>query len=193
MTWDTNTSILAQLETFSAGTAWGSLVTHFEPPLTRYAKRSGLSAGVVADVVQATLVAFAEGYRAGKYDRNRGRLSAWLYGILKREIASTRRKATLDPMEALDTARERELSTPEGELEAIWEEEWRRSILERSFERVRQEVEPLTWDSFAMQTFEQLSVDDVAERLGLPRTRVYNAKHRIMKRVRELVIEFEDA
>lgn len=41
MTWNTNTAMLAQLETVSAATAWTSLFEHFEPPLKRQAQRSG--------------------------------------------------------------------------------------------------------------------------------------------------------
>ena len=70
MTWSTNTSILSQLETFSAQTAWVSLVEHFERPLARYAQRSGLAPDAVQDAVQETLLAFAEAYRRGTFDRS---------------------------------------------------------------------------------------------------------------------------
>ena len=193
MAWNTNTSILAQLETFSADTAWTSLVEHFERPMTRFARRSGLQESSVADVVQATLIAFAEGYRQGKYDRGRGRLSSWLYGILKHEIAAARRMAFSERAQSLDSDLQAGQVIADDTLDAIWAEEWRRAILERGFERIRKETEPSTWECFALQTFEGLSAEEVAARLGLPRTRVYNAKHRIIKRLRELALEYEDA
>lgn len=193
MEWDTNTSILAKLETFSAKTAWGSLVEHFERPMSRFARRSGLAENSIADVVQSALIAFADGYRQGKFDRARGRLSAWLYGILKREIASARRAAALDRAMPLDSQVLDEASSPEVASDEIWQEEWRRAILERGFERVRQEVDASTWECFALQTFHGLSAHEVAARFDWPRTRVYNAKHRIIKRLRELTIELEDA
>jgi RNA polymerase sigma factor (sigma-70 family) len=193
MTWNTSTSILARLETFSAETAWSSLAEHFERPLTRYAQRSGLSADAVQDAVQETLVAFAQAYRSGSYDRGRGRLSTWLFGIARREVASARRKAALNPVAALDTAQERDAPDDDDALERIWDEEWRRALLERCVERVRQEVEPATWECFALQTFQGLGAGEVAARLQLPHTRVYNAKHRVARRLRELAREFDDA
>lgn len=193
MTWNTNTSILSRLETFSADTAWTSLAEHFEQPLTRYARRFGLSQDVVQDVVQETLVAFAEKYRRGAYDRTRGRLSGWLFGIARHEVAAARRKAALDPVGALDSEQERDHPDRDDAPERIWEEEWRRATLERCTERVREEVEPATWECFSMQIFGGLDADEVAARMDLPLTRVYNAKHRVSRRLRELAREFEDA
>lgn len=193
MTWNTNTSILARLETFSAKTAWTSLSEHFELPLKRYALRAGLSQEAVQDVVQDTLIAFAEAYRRGAYDRSRGRLSGWLFGIARLEVAGVRRKVAIHRDETLSTAREGSLIPDEEALEGIWEEEWRRAILERCIETVRQEVEPITWECFALQAFEGLNGDEVAERMSIPRTRVYNARHRVSRRMRELALEYEDA
>ena len=192
MPWNTNTSILARLETFSAETAWTSLTEHFEPPLTRYARRAGLSPEAARDAVQDTLVAFAEAYRRGTFDRTRGRLSGWLFGIARREVAAARRRAALDPVRRLESTQERRHPDPEDALEGIWEEEWRRAILERCIETVRAEVEAATWECFALQVFEGLGAEEVAARAGVPRTRVYNAKHRVARRLRELAREFED-
>lgn len=193
MTWNTNTAILARLETFSEETAWTSLVEHFEIPLTRHAQRSGLPPDAVHDVVQEILVAFALAYRKGAYDSTRGRLSAWLYGIARREVAAARRKACLDPAMAMDSAQERNVLDDDDALERIWEEEWRRAILERCIKRVREEVQPSTFECFALQTFEGLGADEVAARLGISLTIAYNSKHRVSRRLQELAREYEDA
>jgi len=193
MTWNTSASILARLQTFSSETAWSSLAEHFERPLHRYARRAGLTPEQAADAVQDTLVAFAQAYRAGGYDAARGRLSAWLFGIARREVASLRRAVARDPVGALDSVVERDTPEDEDALERIWDEEWRRAVLERCIERVRHEVEPATWECFALQTFEGLSAEAVAQRMGVPHTRVYNAKHRVSRRMRELAHEFNDA
>lgn len=160
--------------------------------MTRYARRSGLSPDAVADVVQEILIAFAEGYRRGAYDRGRGRLSSWLFGIARREVAAARRKAALDPVRALESAEERNYPDQDDALVRIWEEEWRRAIVERCIARVRSELEPATWECFALQVFEGLDAEQVAERTGLPRGRVYDAKYRVSRRLRELEREYED-
>lgn len=66
-------------------------------------------------------------------------------------------------------------------------------MLERCIERARCEVEPATWECFSLLTFDGLDAAEVAARMNLPRTRVYNAKSRVARRLRELALEFEDA
>jgi RNA polymerase sigma factor (sigma-70 family) len=192
--WETNTAILARLETFSDEVAWASLVAHFDAPLTRYVQRSGLAADKVQDVVQETLIAFAMAYRRGAYDRARGRLSAWLFGIARHELASARRKAALDPVLALDSQQVRDLPDVHGNAcEAIWEEEWRRAITERCIARARRELEPATWECFALQVFEGRGAEEVAARMNLSHARVHDAKYRVTRRLRQLEQHFEDA
>jgi RNA polymerase sigma factor (sigma-70 family) len=193
MTWNTNTSILARLETYSDDSAWTGLVTHFQKPLTRYVGRAGVPAALVPDVVQETLVAFAAAYRGGDYDRSRGSLSSWLFGIARNQIASARRRAALDPVVAFEASREQGFPDPAGDVfEAIWEEEWRRAVTERCIERVRGEIAPGVWECFALQVFEGLRAEEVADRLGLSRARVYDIKYRVTRRLREIEREHED-
>ena len=75
----------------------------------------------------------------------------------------------------------------------FWEEEWRRAIYERALRQVRFEVEPRTYEIFRLLVFEQRAARDVAERLSVHHTQVYNAKHRILKRLGQLAAEYEDA
>lgn len=124
MSWDTNTSILVRLETFSARTAWTTLAAHFEKPLSRYARRAGLAQSAIPDVVQATLVAFALAYRSGSYDRSRGRLSSWLFGIARREVAGARRRSALEAEHAPVSMRDEGIPEEEDPLEEIREHEW---------------------------------------------------------------------
>lgn len=193
MTWNTNTAILAKLETFSAETAWSGLVEQFEQPLMRYAQRMGLSAATSKEVVQESLLAFAEAYRAGSYDRTKGRLSGWLFGIARNRVAQARRKAAVEPVGRLGTTAAINHLDSVNDLERAWEEEWRRAILQRCIQRVRTEIDPETWECFSMFVLENLGAEAVATRLNVPLTRIYNVKHRVSRRLRELALEFEDA
>jgi DNA-directed RNA polymerase specialized sigma24 family protein len=53
--------------------------------------------------------------------------------------------------------------------------------------QVRKEVEPATSRAFEMLVLESRSVEDAARELGLTANAVTIAKHRVGKRVRELV------
>jgi RNA polymerase sigma factor (sigma-70 family) len=194
MNWETNTALLARLETFSDAEAWATLVAHFDAPLRRYVQRSGLAVDMVQDVVQETMIAFATAYRRGAYDRERGRLSAWLFGIARHEVAAARRKAALDPALALDSQQARDLPDSHGDAcGAIWDEEWRRAIMVRCIERARRELEPSTWACFALQVFDGHGTEEVAARMNLSHARVHDAKYRVTRRLRQLERHFEDA
>ncbi len=109
-------------------------------------------------------------------------------------MASARRKSALDPERALSSAQERDLADhSEGDLERIWEEEWRRAVTGRCIERARKELEPATWECFDLQVFQGLDTEQVAARMNLPRAQVYDAKYRVSRRLRELERQFEDA
>ncbi len=198
MSWETHTSILQQLRTFSARSAWNALADEFREPLVRFGERAGLPRDRAEDAAQETLTAFAQGFRAGRYERSKGRLRSWIFGIARRQVSSARRSAALDPVAARGTDESPSLllagaAPVQGDLEGIWEEEWQRSVLDRCLRRIQSEVGPETYQAFHLATFEGLSADEVAARLNVPRSRVYNAKHRVAARLRELALEIEDA
>lgn len=72
-----------------------------------------------------------------------------------------------------------------------WEEEWERALLDQCLDRVRREVEPGTHAAFEAVVRLGLSAGDAARDLGVPVTVVYNAKHRVLTRIRELREQFE--
>lgn len=191
MTWTTTSVVLEKLHDYDERTAWTLLVEHYRDLLVRYARRSGLSAADAQDAAQEALMAFAEAYRAGRYSRERGRLKHWLFGIARRQILSVQRRgrgpAALPP-EAVD-----ELAAASDPLEQVWEEEWQRTVFERAIEQVRSEVQTKTFEIFRLSALEQWTTDRIAGELEVATTQVYNAKHRVMKRLSELVGAYEDA
>jgi DNA-directed RNA polymerase specialized sigma24 family protein len=57
---------------------------------------------------------------------------------------------------------------------------------------VRTEVEPATMRALELVVGGSLSAAEAASRIGVPVKAVYNAKHRVLKRIRELRVELED-
>eukprot|EP00913_Durusdinium_trenchii_P006239 g5851.t1 len=84
MPWITTTIMLERLSD-AQDSAWEELATHFRAPVHHFAIRLGLNESAAEDVVQSTLLAFISAYRDGRYEKDRGRLSSWLFGIAYRE------------------------------------------------------------------------------------------------------------
>lgn len=191
--WDTHSVLLDKLARFDEASAWGLVDATFRAPLGALATRAGLDGGAAQDAVQDILVTFAAGLRAGRYDRTKGRLSAWLFGIARVEIANAlRRQARRAEGDKRCTDDASLSEVVDDEFEQRWNEEWERHLLRRCLARVQLEVEPATYGIFVAAVLSGESAQAVARRHGVPITVVYNTKSRVAKRLHELRSELED-
>jgi len=194
MDWNTTSTILDGLREGPGNYAWQRLCSRFRPPVVAFARDMGLSFADAEDVAQETLAAFAEAYRRGRYDRTRGRLSHWLFGFAYRHAAHARHRLARDGQArapgALDRVDEARL-IDEAEATLSWDRRWEEALLEQCLQRVAQEVEPETFRAFHLVVVLNRPPADAAEVLAVPIKMVYNAKHRVLKRIRELRAEYE--
>ncbi len=191
--WITTAGMLEALKDFNDD-AWLRLDRCFRAPVQRFAKKLGLRPEEADDVAQEALLAFASGLRKGNYDPERGRLSSWLFGIAYRKVLKARRKWHTDAKygRGQNTIFWQEIPG-EDEASQTWERLWQQHVFKRCLERVREEVRPRTFRAFELVAIENRSAEDVAAELGITRNAVFIAKHRILKRMRELQKELEDA
>lgn len=151
----------------------------------------GLNETDAADVSQETLTCFVKDYRDRRYDRDQGRLRSWLIGIARCRVADQRRVA----------GRRREFRgesalaalPDESDVEAIWEAEERRVIFERAVCELRQSTRfnVRTIEAFERVVLRQESVEVVSGEMGLTPQEIYNAKNRVVGRLREIVKRYE--
>jgi RNA polymerase sigma-70 factor (ECF subfamily) len=193
--WLTTSTLLERLRNFDDAVAWQRIQSRFQRPVIALAEKLGLSRADAEDVAQETLAAFADGVRRGTFDRSKGRLSAWLFGIAYRQAAGARRKRGRVPAGALDGSPDSMLAKiPEAsDFAAAWDAEWERTVLDQCLAQVRQEVEPQTFEAFRLAVLENQSTESTCAATGLSREAVYVAKHRVLKRIREARSELEDA
>lgn len=187
MEWVTTSTILHDLRESNDGDAWARFVGRFHRPIVRFSRQMGHSAADAEDVAQETLAAFLQAYRRGKYDRLKGRLSHWLFGIAVRQSRRALRQG------ARAAAATRNLSARAGadagsdaaEVSRLWEEEWEDAMLAECLRQVRTEVEPQTFRIFEQVVLEGRAPAGVAASLNLSLTKVYNCKHRVITRLRK--------
>jgi len=194
MEWITTSTVLSNLRDFANHAAWDRFVARFREPIFRFARSAGLGHNDADDVAQETLVAFAEAYRNGRYDPAKGRLSQWLFGIAHRKTLDQRRREARQPRAHGSSQVDSISNLPiadEASLLLSWDQEWEQAILEQCLAQVRQEVEPVTYQAFELVVRESRDAAQAAETLGVNVKLVYNAKHRILRRIRELRAEFE--
>ena len=190
----TSTTLLDGLRDPANRTIWNQYVDRYRPLVVRFCSRLGLESNDAEDVAQTSLVDFSQTYVAGGYERERGRLRDWLYGIVRNRIRNHRRSESVRELPV-----DHEPEGPLGALAAredlgeIWEEEWRDAILRFCLREVQREVDEPTYRAFELFALEERSASEVAQELGLTPNAVYGAKRRIMERLKELRPRLEEA
>ncbi len=174
-------------------TTWCAFVDRFRPALLRFARHHDLSADEAEDVVQETLVDFLRAYRAGQYDRDRGRLRGWLFGIAHRRVLNAHRRRGRGPRPMPPGQRTAVLeSLPDkAALQQSWDESWEQAVVAHCLEHVRREIEPRTLEAFEAFALRGQPAAAVAREFSMSENAVYVAKHRVMKRLSELRTAFE--
>lgn len=183
----TGTTLLEGLRDPANQTIWTQYVERYRPMIVRYAKRRGLDAEDAEDVAQTSLLAFSDGYRDGRYDRSKGRLRSWLFGIVANEVRAKRRKQEI-PRDGEDAL----AGVEADDGQSAWDEEWQRAVLRECLAQARSEVQPETWRAFELFALEGRSAESVASELATTANAVFLAKRRILARMRELRPLMED-
>ena len=152
----------------------------------------GLGQDDAAEVAQDALAAFCEEYRAGRYDRDRGRLRSWLFTLARTRAAHIHRQR--------DRARGQQEEVPDPEqladdhrLDEVWEEEWRSAVVRQGLRVLREttRTEPRSVRAFELLCLEERPAEGVARELGMSTNAVYVAKHRVLERLRDILRRLE--
>jgi len=182
----TSTTLLNGLRDPANQTIWSQYVDRYRPLVVRFCGRLGLEANDAEDVAQTSLLDFSQTYVAGGYERERGRLRDWLYGIVRNRIKNFRRRKDREvPADPAADGPFAELAA-RADLDEIWEEEWRDAVIRQCLREVRREVEEQTYRAFELFAIQERPADEVAAELGVTPNTVYGAKRRVMERLREL-------
>ncbi len=186
----TSTSLLEGLRDPENHAVWDAYVARYRPLIVRFARRGGVPEGEAEDVAQTALLEFSRALLDGRYDRDRGRLRAWMFGIVERQVSRWRERVRAREVPTADASaageRLRDLADRE-DPEAAWEDEWRQAILRQCLEEIRREVQPATFAAFERFALHGRPAQEVAAELGITANAVFGAKRRILERVGELM------
>ena len=193
MEWITTTQVLETLKTSDNAVVWQGFRDNFFPIIVNFARHIGLNPTDAEDAAQNTILEFLKAYRGGKYDREKGRLSHWLFGLARNVILHYRSNRSPELLISDKTS-----ETPywngvidEESAQKTWTMEWRKVLLAKCLNRARQELDKKTFQAFELYALSEMSVEEVAQKLGMSENAVYIAKTRVVNRLRQLEQEFE--
>lgn len=187
----TTTALLHGLADPNDQRAWMELDARSRPVMLGVARRIGLTENEAEDAVQAAMVRFLEAYREGLYQRERGRLSAFLITILRARAIDTRRRTvtrreTAAPVEAVERFSQLDLSQ-------IWLDERQNHLLRQALTELREGgADEQMLAAFELFGVRGVAIGEVTDRLGMSREEVYNAKYRVTKRLQPIVARLDE-
>ncbi len=191
----TSTTLLCGLRDKSNQMVWGQFVARYRPTIVLFGLRAGLDGHESEDAAQHTMIAFAAAYAEGKYDRTRGRLRDWLFGMAANRIKKAfrqRRDREVHIVAASDTTGFFERVPGRSNLEDLWEQEWQAAVIRQCINEVKANFAERTMRAFELFALDGKPAREVATELGINENAVFLAKHKILKRIREVRPRIEE-
>lgn len=188
MQWVTTTQILDDLKFSDNAAAWKTFTDHFYPVIFGFAKKMGLSSTDAEDAAQETIFQFFRLYRADRFQREKGHLSHWIFGVARNVIRDYIKKKPKE-YKVPDNHDQTSFWAAVPDEKAIlhtWQMQWQREILSRCLRQARNEVDEKTFRAFEMYAIAQRPVKTVCEELDMTPNAVYIAKNRVLSKMREL-------
>lgn len=172
---------------------WIEFDARYRPIVEAIARRMGLDASDASDVAQETMLQFLKEYQAGRYDRDRARLRAWLVALARTRVAAVYRARA---RRRIDRGESAVVQLPdEAEMTIMWDAERRTVILREAIRELRSatKLKEHTIQAFELLTMQSMPPAAVAEQLEISVDEVYLAKSRVAKRLREIIAKIESA
>jgi RNA polymerase sigma-70 factor (ECF subfamily) len=175
--------------------AWSRLVEVFGPIVYRWCRQSGLSGHDASDVVQEVFASVSRGI--GNFHRSQADQSFrnWLATITRNRVRDFHRRSAKQPHAAGGTEAHVEfqnLADPiqSNDLDAtISSADLEGEISRRVLDLVRSEFEERSWLAFHKTAVMGKLPIDVAKELGISVAAVYQAKSRVLRRLRQLLAD----
>ncbi|GIK16224.1 MAG: hypothetical protein BroJett003_11880 [Planctomycetota bacterium] len=181
-------TLLQRIRDPSDYSAWREFDRIYRPKMVGYAVSRGVQPSDAEDIAQQASEGVLRGL-ANFEHRRMGSFWAWLRIIVERRVQDHFRKR--HEIQATSMFLEAQPSD-DPSLTALWDWQRRTELLRYCVMRVRNEVAPSTFAAFCALAVEGRCADAVASDLGINISQVYVAKHRVIRRIRELFNELSD-
>src|SRR6266700_2576542 len=200
----TRWTLIERLKNWDDQESWRQFFETYWRLIYGVAIKSGLTHPEAQDVVQETVMSVCKNMQNFKADPAYGSFKAWLLNLTRWRITDQfrKRRRGVNAKEELPRAASNgdATSTPVDErvpdpggnaLEAIWNDEWERHIVDAALEKVKQQSSAKHDQIFFLQAIKQIPSAKSAETLDVKVDQVYLSKHRLTKVFEEALKELE--
>jgi len=184
----TTTLLLDRLHDSRDEEAWRTFDLRFRGVIVTTARRFGLPDPDAEDAAQETMLQAVREYRAGGYDRTKGRLSSWIVGIAHHRIIDALRRSR--SRGARETAGEpSDMPVAPDTIARAFEDALERKIFTDAWEHVlsEQRLTPPTLRAFELTALRGVPAAEAAKACDMTTEQVYVARTRVARRLRDVV------
>ncbi len=180
----TRQSLLSRLKDWNDQESWKVFFDTYWKLIFNAAIRAGLTQAEAQDVVQETVIAVSKNLPKFEYDPAKGSFKTWLMRQTRWCIIAQFRKRmpikkslnrTATDTETIDRVPDPRVPA----LDALWDEEWEKNLLDAALNRVKAKVDGKHFQIFDLCLRKNWPVSKVASDLHITTARVYLIKHRV--------------
>lgn len=186
----TSTNLLARVRAHDE-IAWRQLAELYGPLVYDWCRRARLQPADAADVVQEVFRGVLAGISAFDHQRDGATFRGWLRSITRHKLIDLARRREKQPLASGGTTNQQlivQLSEEETEPPAGAAPAGERlTRVQEALLALRGEIEDRTWQAFWRTAIEDQPATDVAAELQMTPTAVYQAKSRVLARLRQLL------
>jgi RNA polymerase sigma-70 factor (ECF subfamily) len=195
----TRETLLNRLKDCDDHASWQEFYDTYRNLIYEFALKAGLTESEAEDVVQETVIGVARKLPEFSYDPARCSFKTWLLNLTTwrvkdrfRRRVPAKRTTIASADETARTATVERVPDPAGEQwKAMWEEDWKKTILQAALRRIKGEANLKDCQMFELYVLRQLPAREVARSLRVSVARVYLAKHRIAPLVKKQIAHLE--
>lgn len=190
----TRASLLGRIRNWDDAASWEEFTQTYWRLIYSVARRAGMGDAEARDVVQDTLLGVAKKIHEFESNPERGTFRGWLLNLTRWRIAdhfrsqmpagqgahgetgSNARTATIDRV------------PDPGDLDAFWESEWKKNLLETALGRISRRVNPKHAQIYDLYAVRDWPAGKVARELGVSLVQVYLVNHRMTRLLKQEVL-----
>jgi RNA polymerase sigma factor (sigma-70 family) len=196
----TRRSLLNRLKDWEDMTSWKDFFDTYWSLIYGVARKAGLSDSEAQDVVQETIISVARKIPEFTYDPAVCSFKTWLMKMTRWRIIDQIRKKQYErdghryPREESwsDALLENHSDLAGFDLEAVWNEEWEKHLLQTALDKVKQYTNPKQFQMFYLHVIKSMAAGKVAQLLGVKLAAVYFAKYKVSAEVRKQIRALQD-
>ena len=182
----THITLLNKLGESNNSAAWDEFHARYGKLIRSFARRQGLQAADIDDVLQDVLIALTKAMTKFEYDPAKGKFRSFLKTIALRSIFKKFRQNNRLPGQG--TLEETVSNAAnDAEVDQHWESEWRQYHLRQAMRTLQSEFPDSHLAAFRLYAIGQRSAQETADALAISVDLVYQAKSRILKRLSEVI------